>query len=42
MDSDSLILVVGGLAGAVEIKEVWSIKKKKVDMNHSVSSSQSN
>ena len=42
MDSDSLILVVGGLAGAVGIKEVWSIIRKKMDMNHSVSSSQSN
>jgi hypothetical protein len=42
MDSDSLILVVGGLAGAVGIKEVWSIIRKKMDINHSVSSSQSN
>jgi hypothetical protein len=42
MDSDSLILVVGGLAGAVGIKEVWSIIRKKMDMNHSVSSSHSN
>jgi len=42
MDSDSLILVVGGLAGAVGIKEIWSIIRKKMDMNHSVSSSQSN
>ena len=38
MDSESLVLVVGGLAGAFGIKEVWNIIKKKMDINHSVSS----
>ena len=41
MDSESLILVVGGLAGAFGIKEVWSIIKKRMDISHSVSSSRS-
>ena len=41
MDSESLILIVSGLAGAFGIKEVWNIIKKKMDMNHSVSSSHS-
>ncbi len=39
MDSESLILIVSGLAGAFGIKEVWNIIKKKMDINHSVSSS---
>ena len=37
MDSESLILIVSGLAGAFGIKEVWNIIKKKMDINHSVS-----
>lgn len=41
MDSESLILIVSGLAGAFGIKEVWNIIKKKMDINHSVSSSNS-
>ena len=41
MDNENLILIVGGLAGALGIKEVWNIIKKKMDMNHSVSSSHS-
>ena len=41
MDSESLILIVSGLAGAFGIKEVWNIIKKKMDINHSVSSSHS-
>ena len=39
MDSESLILIISGLAGAFGIKEVWNIIKKKMDINHSVSSS---
>ena len=41
MDSESLILIVSGLAGAFGIKEVWNIIKKKMDINHSISSSHS-
>ena len=41
MDSESLVLLVGGLAGAFGIKEVWNIIKKRMDINHSVSSSHS-
>ena len=41
MDSESLILIISGLAGAFGIKEVWNIIKKKMDINHSVSSSHS-
>jgi len=42
MDSENIILVVVGLASAFGIKEIWSIVKKKMDINHSISSSQSN
>ena len=41
MDNDSLVLLASGLAGAFGIKEVWNIIKKKMDINHSVSSSNS-
>ena len=41
MDNDSLVLLASGLAGAFGIKEIWSIIKKKMDINHSVSSSYS-
>ena len=39
MDNENLVLIVGGLAGALGIKEIWSIIKKRMDMSHSVSSS---
>jgi len=42
MDNETLIFVITGLAGAFGIKEVWIIIKKKMDINHSVSSKQSN
>jgi prefoldin subunit 5 len=41
MDSDNLILIATGLAGAFGVKEIWAIIKKKMDMNHSISSSHS-
>ncbi len=40
MDNENLVLIVGGLAGALGIKETWNIIKKKMDMSYSVSSSQ--
>jgi len=40
MDNENLVLIVGGLAGALGIKEVWNIIKKRMDMSYSVSSSQ--
>ena len=41
MDSDNLILIATGLAGAFGVKEIWAIIKKRMDINHSVSSSHS-
>ena len=41
MDSENLILIATGLAGAFGVKEIWAIIKKKMDMNHSISSSHS-
>lgn len=40
MDNENLVLIVGGLAGALGIKEIWNIIKKRMDMSYSVSSSQ--
>jgi hypothetical protein len=41
MDSENLILIATGLAGAFGVKEIWAIVKKKMDINHSISSSHS-
>ena len=41
MDSENLILIATGLAGAFGVKEIWAIIKKKMDINHSISSSHS-
>jgi uncharacterized oligopeptide transporter (OPT) family protein len=41
MDSENLILIATGLAGAFGVKEIWTIIKKKMDINHSISSNHS-
>ncbi len=41
MDSENLILIATGLAGAFGVKEIWIIIKKKMDINHSISSNHS-
>lgn len=34
MDSESMILILTALVGALGIKEIWNIWKKKIDINN--------